>query len=146
MNVNFARGDIPVRGSSFFSAAADPGLGLNFSPASVGALTPVPGLHSLVDRLAGLFPSLSPSLYALPPPSVGAAEEGGSPVGGLQQQHPCEKCGEVFRSKVALRRHETYVCNNTNAIFSTINQQFKQQQIHQQSSKDGNNSDRESNA
>ncbi|CAH1775145.1 unnamed protein product [Owenia fusiformis] len=43
-----------------------------------------------------------------------------------ERVHPCQQCGEVFRSKVALRRHETYVCNNSNAIFSSINKEFKE--------------------
>ena len=42
-----------------------------------------------------------------------------------EHQFPCDKCGEVFRSKVALRRHETYVCNNANAIFSQLNRDFR---------------------
>ena len=33
--------------------------------------------------------------------------------------YPCKECGEMFKSKVALRRHETYVCKNENAIFAT---------------------------
>ena len=41
--------------------------------------------------------------------------------------HPCNDCGEVFRSKVALRRHETYVCKNQNAIFSSLNKDFGSQ-------------------
>ncbi|XP_074654532.1 MDS1 and EVI1 complex locus protein EVI1-B-like [Tubulanus polymorphus] len=36
----------------------------------------------------------------------------------------CKECGEIFRSKVALRRHETYVCKNNNAIFARLNQDF----------------------
>ncbi|ELU12242.1 hypothetical protein CAPTEDRAFT_223464 [Capitella teleta] len=42
-----------------------------------------------------------------------------------EKPFPCEKCGELFRSKVALRRHETYVCNNTGAIFSSLNKQIR---------------------
>ena len=45
-----------------------------------------------------------------------------------ERQFPCERCGDVFRSKVALRRHETYVCNNQNAIFTTINRGFRENQ------------------
>ena len=37
------------------------------------------------------------------------------------RQYPCLKCGRLFKSKVALRRHETYVCNNKMAIFSQLN-------------------------
>ena len=41
------------------------------------------------------------------------------------RQFPCAKCSRVFKSKVALRRHETYVCNNKMAIFGQINSRLK---------------------
>ncbi|XP_064642215.1 histone-lysine N-methyltransferase MECOM-like isoform X2 [Lineus longissimus] len=43
-----------------------------------------------------------------------------------EKRYPCGDCGEVFRSKVALRRHETYVCKNSNAIFTKLNREFKE--------------------
>ncbi|XP_077998244.1 LOW QUALITY PROTEIN: histone-lysine N-methyltransferase MECOM-like [Glandiceps talaboti] len=43
-----------------------------------------------------------------------------------EKQFSCGECDELFRSKVALRRHQKYACNNSNAIFSTINDDFKQ--------------------
>nr|KAG5698934.1 hypothetical protein BaRGS_024855 [Batillaria attramentaria] len=33
------------------------------------------------------------------------------------QTYPCGDCGEVFRSKVALRRHQTYACPNSQTSF-----------------------------
>ncbi|XP_013393556.1 PR domain zinc finger protein 16 isoform X2 [Lingula anatina] len=41
-------------------------------------------------------------------------------------RYSCGECGEAFRSKVALRRHETYVCNNANNIYSKINSEFRE--------------------
>ncbi|XP_070560845.1 LOW QUALITY PROTEIN: histone-lysine N-methyltransferase MECOM-like [Ptychodera flava] len=43
-----------------------------------------------------------------------------------EKRFSCGECDELFRSKVALRRHQKYACNNSNAIFSTINEEFKQ--------------------
>ena len=45
-----------------------------------------------------------------------------------EKQYECEECHNSFRSKVALRRHQKYACNNANAIFSTLNQEFKGEQ------------------
>ncbi|XP_014665325.1 PREDICTED: PR domain zinc finger protein 16-like isoform X2 [Priapulus caudatus] len=45
------------------------------------------------------------------------------PVDEDEKSYEC-KCGEVFRSKVALRRHETYACGNKNAIYMKINEEF----------------------
>ncbi|XP_032903739.1 histone-lysine N-methyltransferase PRDM16 isoform X2 [Amblyraja radiata] len=46
-----------------------------------------------------------------------------------EQRYRCGDCDELFRSKVALRRHQAYTCNNANAIFTTINEEFKQGQL-----------------
>ncbi|XP_072442350.1 histone-lysine N-methyltransferase PRDM16 isoform X5 [Chiloscyllium punctatum] len=46
-----------------------------------------------------------------------------------EQRYRCGDCDELFRSKVALRRHQAYACNNVNAIFTTINEEFKQSQL-----------------
>ncbi|XP_069774625.1 histone-lysine N-methyltransferase PRDM16 isoform X7 [Narcine bancroftii] len=46
-----------------------------------------------------------------------------------EQRYRCGDCDELFRSKVALRRHQAYGCNNVNAIFTTINEEFKQSQL-----------------
>ncbi|XP_042199496.1 histone-lysine N-methyltransferase PRDM16 isoform X1 [Callorhinchus milii] len=42
------------------------------------------------------------------------------------QRYQCNDCDELFRSKLALRRHQKYSCHNADAIFTAINQEFKQ--------------------
>ena len=91
--------------------------GITGFPSSLASLPELRLTSTATAALAGL---LQPSSLSLLVPSAGEDQQ--------QQSYPCDKCGELFRSKVALRRHETYVCNNTNAIFSTINQQFKERQ------------------
>lgn len=34
--------------------------------------------------------------------------------------YSCPECGEVFRSKVALRRHQTYVCGRSAALYQAM--------------------------
>lgn len=105
MNVNFA------------------GSSTTGSPLSLTSLPELRLASTTTAALAGLF---QPSSLSLLVPSAGEDHQ-------QQQSFPCDKCGELFRSKVALRRHETYVCNNANAIFSTINQQFQERQQQQDS-------------
>eukprot|EP00057_Strongylocentrotus_purpuratus_P005201 XP_003730421.1 PREDICTED: PR domain zinc finger protein 16 [Strongylocentrotus purpuratus] len=53
-------------------------------------------------------------------------DQEGNPIQIIEEkQYECDKCECTFRSKVALRRHQKYACNNANAIFSTLNQEFK---------------------
>ncbi|XP_071506360.1 histone-lysine N-methyltransferase MECOM-like [Diadema antillarum] len=55
-------------------------------------------------------------------------DQDGNPIQIVEEkQYDCEECHNSFRSKVALRRHQKYACNNVNAIFSTLNQEFKVQ-------------------
>ncbi|XP_071805403.1 histone-lysine N-methyltransferase MECOM-like [Asterias amurensis] len=56
-------------------------------------------------------------------------DQEGIPIQLIEEKRfQCGDCDELFRSKVALRRHQKYACKNSNAIFTTLNQQF--QQVH----------------
>uniref|UniRef100_A0A2C9JRD2 C2H2-type domain-containing protein n=1 Tax=Biomphalaria glabrata TaxID=6526 RepID=A0A2C9JRD2_BIOGL len=40
------------------------------------------------------------------------------------QTYPCPNCGEVFRSKVAVRRHQTYSCSSALSPYSSLKEQM----------------------
>ena len=41
-----------------------------------------------------------------------------------EQTYSCPNCGEVFRSKVAVRRHQSYVCSHTVTAYSSLKEQM----------------------
>ncbi|KAI8478063.1 hypothetical protein Bbelb_442040 [Branchiostoma belcheri] len=45
-----------------------------------------------------------------------------------EKRFRCGECDDLFKSKVALRRHQKYACNNSLAIFNSINEDFKSRQ------------------
>ncbi|XP_038061538.1 histone-lysine N-methyltransferase MECOM-like [Patiria miniata] len=57
-------------------------------------------------------------------------DQEGIPIQLIEEKRfPCSDCEEVFRSKVALRRHQKYACRNSNNIFTGLNQQFHTHQV-----------------
>ncbi|XP_022106094.1 PR domain zinc finger protein 16-like isoform X2 [Acanthaster planci] len=54
-------------------------------------------------------------------------DQEGIPIQLVEKRFPCSDCQEVFRSKVALRRHQKYACQNSSAIFTA--QQFHNHQV-----------------
>ncbi|RUS81837.1 hypothetical protein EGW08_010398, partial [Elysia chlorotica] len=41
-----------------------------------------------------------------------------------ESSYSCPSCGEVFRSKVAVRRHQTYTCTSTTGPYSSLKEQM----------------------
>jgi len=47
-----------------------------------------------------------------------------------QTSHSCQNCGEVFKSKVAVRRHQTYTCHATRNAFTSLKAEMGLQAAH----------------
>ncbi|XP_035696884.1 histone-lysine N-methyltransferase MECOM-like isoform X2 [Branchiostoma floridae] len=54
--------------------------------------------------------------------------DGTMPPNFEEKRFRCGECDDLFKSKVALRRHQKYACNNSLAIFNSINEDFKSRQ------------------
>ncbi|XP_043918906.1 histone-lysine N-methyltransferase PRDM16 isoform X2 [Protopterus annectens] len=46
-----------------------------------------------------------------------------------EQTFCCGVCGELFQTKVELRRHQKYACSAVNTIFETLNEDIKQEKL-----------------
>ncbi|GFS07879.1 PR domain zinc finger protein 16 [Elysia marginata] len=53
--------------------------------------------------------------------------------------YSCPSCGEVFRSKVAVRRHQTYTCTSTTGPYSSLKEQMGLLPLPNSSSSNNNN-------
>lgn len=66
-------------------------------------------------------------LQLVSPDSMHIHEEGLSVADN--QAYPCGDCGEVFRSKVALRRHQTYACSKSQSYVRSMTLDTSQDRV-----------------